>query len=102
MSQMVSLTALFLFSLNYFIQWRYFLLHLGKNFFSGQMPPSVAMLLDLVVLDLSFNSLVGGDRAIALKDLPSIEEIYLSHNNLTGNIGQLGKSETLRILDLCT
>ena len=60
------------------------------------------MLLDLVVLNLSFNSLQGGDEARALKDLPSIEEIYLSHNDLDGHVGHFAKSETLRILDLCT
>jgi len=60
------------------------------------------MLLDLVVLDLSFNLLEGGDGARALKDLPSLEEIYLGHNELGGNVGHFGKSETLRIVDLCT
>ena len=60
------------------------------------------MLLDLEVLNLSFNSLRGGDGAKALKDLPSLEEVNLSHNLLGGNLGQLGKSQSLRRVDLCT
>ena len=54
----------------------------GVNGFSGQIPPSIAMLLELEVLDLSFNALIGG---------------------LEGNIGHLEKkSENLRAVDLCT
>ena len=54
----------------------------GVNGFSGQIPPSIAMLLELEVLDLSFNALIGG---------------------LEGNIGHLEKkSEKLRAVDLCT
>ena len=60
------------------------------------------MLMTLVVLDLSFNSIVGGDGARGLKDLPRLEEVHLSRNLLGGNIGQLGESDSLRIIDLCT
>lgn len=79
----------------------YYLLKLGLNQFSGKIPPTVAMLLYLKVLNLSFNSLKGEDGARGLKDLPNLEEIYMSHNNLKGNIGRLGKSESLRVVDLC-
>jgi len=73
---------------------------MSLNRFSGQIPPTVAMLLYLEVLNFSFNSLKGEDGARALKDLPNLEELYMSHNILEGNIGHLGKSETLRVVDL--
>jgi len=73
---------------------------LSLNGLSGGIPLSIAMLLDLVFLDLSFNSLEGSDDVSALADLPSLEEIHLSYNLLTGKIGQFGNSESLRIFDI--
>lgn len=74
----------------------------GLNGLSGEIPPSIAMLLDLEVINLSSNKLNGSDGAKAMKNLPFLKEIHLSHNFLSGNVGQLGTSESLRIVDLCT
>lgn len=70
------------------------------NIISGRMPQSLAMLMDLTFLDFSFNELEGSDEISVLKDLPSLEEIHLSRNNLAGNIGQFGVSGSLRVLDI--
>jgi hypothetical protein len=74
----------------------------GMNEFSGPIPKSFAMLLELVFLDLSFNSLEGEDDISALKDLGNLEELHLSRNNLEGNVGAFGDSESLRVVDICT
>ena len=62
---------------------------------------SIAMLLDLKYLDLSNNALEGDDDLDALKNLPNLEELYLSRNKFQGNVGQFGSSESLRVIDLC-
>ena len=59
------------------------------------------MLVDLTILNLSFNGLEGSDEISVLKDLPSLEEIYLDHNRLVGNVGQFGVSGSLRAIDIC-
>jgi len=73
---------------------------MSLNGLSGEIPPSIAMLLDLEVINLSSNKLNGADGAKAMKNLPFLKEIHLSHNFLSGNVGQLGTSESLRIVDL--
>jgi len=70
------------------------------NKISGKIPSSVAMLMELEILDLSYNELEGSDNIGALKDLPMLEEIQLSHNYLGGNVGQFGVSGSLNILDV--
>ena len=59
------------------------------------------MLMDLTILNLSFNDLEGSDEIGVLKDLPRLEEIYLNRNKLAGNVGQFGVSGSLRIIDIC-
>ena len=74
---------------------------LSINDFVGPLPKSIAMLLDLKYLDLSNNALEGDDDLDALKNLPNLEELYLSRNKFQGNVGQFGSSESLRVIDLC-
>ena len=73
----------------------------GMNEISGSIPKSIGMLLDLVRLNFSFNSLEGKDDIDLIKQLPSLEELNLSNNMLEGKIGQFGGSESLRIIDFC-
>jgi len=73
---------------------------LSFNEISGRMPESLAMLMDLTYLDFSFNGLEGSDEISVLKDLPRLEQIHLSHNNLAGNVGQFGVSGSLRVVDI--
>lgn len=70
------------------------------NEISGRIPASLPMLMKLEILDLSYNQLEGSDDIGALKDLPMLEEIQLSHNFLAGNVGQFGVSDSLHSIDI--
>mmetsp|Transcript_5567 Transcript_5567/g.13240 ORF Transcript_5567/g.13240 Transcript_5567/m.13240 type:complete len:83 (-) Transcript_5567:883-1131(-) len=63
------------------------------------MPKSLAMLLDLINLDLSYNELTGGDDISFIKDLPHLEELHLKRNFFSGKVGQFGGSSSLRVID---
>lgn len=71
------------------------------NEISGSIPKSIGMLIDLVHLNLSFNSIGGSDDIDLINALPNLEEIYLNHNLLEGKIGQFGRSGSLRVIDMC-
>ncbi len=73
----------------------------GNNVLTGPMPKSLAMLLDLINLDLSYNELTGGDDISFIKDLPHLEELHLKRNFFSGKVGQFGGSSSLRVIDLC-
>ncbi|KAF8036710.1 hypothetical protein BT93_C2427 [Corymbia citriodora subsp. variegata] len=53
--------------------------------FSGEIPPEIAILQDMLVLNLSYNKLTGR-IPMPLSNLTKIESIDLSYNNLIGSI----------------
>ncbi|KAF8013053.1 hypothetical protein BT93_I1043 [Corymbia citriodora subsp. variegata] len=55
------------------------------NQFSGKIPPEIAILQDMLVLNLSYNKLTGR-IPMSLSNLTKIESIDLSYNNLIGSI----------------
>ncbi|XP_056162555.1 cuscuta receptor 1-like [Syzygium oleosum] len=60
-------------------------LDFSRNQFSGEIPPEIANLQDMLVLNLSYNKLTGR-IPISLSSLTKIESIDLSYNNLIGTI----------------
>ncbi|KAF8020615.1 hypothetical protein BT93_G1146 [Corymbia citriodora subsp. variegata] len=55
------------------------------NQFIGEIPPEIAILQDMLVLNLSYNKLTGR-IPMSLSNLTKIESIDLSYNNLIGSI----------------
>ena len=75
-------------------------LGLGTNNLGGSIPPELANLTNLTVLDLGFNSL-GGSIPPETGNLAGLEVLDLRGNNLTGSIPpELGDLANLAVLDL--
>ncbi|KAJ9702929.1 hypothetical protein PVL29_004602 [Vitis rotundifolia] len=75
-------------------------LGLSSNNFSGQLPPSIRNLTNLQDLYLSDNfNLFNGTIPSFLYTLPSLLRLGLSHNKLTGHIGEF-QFDSLEAIDL--
>lgn len=74
-------------------------LTLNMNNLNGPISPAVGLLLELVTIDFSFNSLTGTIPNEIIGSLPTIGILYLQHNQLTGSVGaSLRNSGTLHAL----
>ena len=72
-----------------------------ENNLLGPLPPELAKLSHLEILDLSFNLLVSGSIPYELSQLKELHTLDLSFNFLHGEIPyQLGRLSKLRILNL--
>lgn len=71
------------------------------NKITGSIPSNIAGLQNLVTLDLSYNTLTGSNRIDEFRELPNLEELILSHNEISGHVGQFGGSDSLRVVDFC-
>ena len=75
-------------------------LELSYNGLTGEIPPELGDLSDLLSLELSYNSLTG-EVPPELGDLSNLRHLYLSDNSLTGEIPpELGNLSNLEDLDL--
>uniref|UniRef100_A0A0D9V2N2 Leucine-rich repeat-containing N-terminal plant-type domain-containing protein n=1 Tax=Leersia perrieri TaxID=77586 RepID=A0A0D9V2N2_9ORYZ len=79
-------------------------LNLGSNSFKGTLPSTLNNTCNLRVLDLN-NNLIGVEIKDLMDKLPSctrnkFEELYLSYNDITGNLDWLGSQTSLRSLYL--
>ena len=76
------------------------ILDLGHNLLSGHIPPELGNLANLTRLWLSFNDF-SGPIPPELGELASLEYLFLTSNSLSGSIPpQLGNASNLAILDL--
>lgn len=75
-------------------------LNLSTNFLKGPLPLSLFRLLNLQVLDLSYNEFY--DPVPAVIQLPSIQTLNISENSLNGSLpnGICDNSSALRVLNL--
>ena len=75
-------------------------LTLSMNNLNGTISPAVGLLLELVTIDFSFNSLTGSIPNEIIGSLPTLGILYLQHNQLTGSVAaSLRNSGTLRKCD---
>uniref|UniRef100_A0A2N9FTD4 non-specific serine/threonine protein kinase n=1 Tax=Fagus sylvatica TaxID=28930 RepID=A0A2N9FTD4_FAGSY len=73
---------------------------LQENQIFGAIPPNLANLSNLLVLNLTSN-LLNGTIAAAISQLPSLQQLFLSHNLFNSAIpSSLGKFPHLGLLDL--
>ncbi|XP_010264968.1 PREDICTED: piriformospora indica-insensitive protein 2-like [Nelumbo nucifera] len=64
-------------------------LDLGSNFFGGRIPESLVGLYKLEFLDLSYNRFGNFGVPLFLAEMPCLREVYLSGNQLGGQIPEI-------------
>lgn len=75
------------------------ILNLGKNRFSGEIPPGLSRLTHLRVLDLSSNSFTGNLKFLTY--FPNLEKLYLADNMFAGKVPlSLRSFRNLRFVDI--
>ncbi|KAM7477120.1 hypothetical protein LguiB_024363 [Lonicera macranthoides] len=75
-------------------------IHLDENLIFGSIPPQISNLVNLTLLNLSYNAL-NGSIPLELCRMTKLERLYLSNNSLSGKIpSTFGDVPHLGLLDL--